>query len=354
VRVAAFTLSYPPKRRIGSELATHDMLRHVAEAGHDVEVFTKQNHGAWSTDGIPVTAGWRVLGQRASEFDVVVTHAELWKWVHRLGKPTVGITHNARIDMLGMVCHPWSLLVHNSQTTADTLAGPRLSPHLIVNPPVDYREWTAPCEGGSITLVNVTGEKGSDTFYEMARRFPQRQFLGVLGGWGEPDVRDEHLNVTIEPHGVDMRDVYRRTRILLMPSEHESWGRVAVEAMSRGIPVIATDLPGIAECLGGAGFLVELDWWDEYARLIVGLDNLDAYRLASERAKARAVELDPGPQLDRFVECLEALVAGRRGPWVADGLTKWRHRNGRTQILSSGSPQDVRLAAHDAWEGVPA
>ena len=42
-----------------------------------------------------------------------------------------------------------------------------------------------------------------------------------------------------------------------MPSQSESWGRVGAEAMTMGIPVIASDTPGIRECMGDAAWYVE-------------------------------------------------------------------------------------------------
>src|SRR5690606_13075167 len=102
-------------------------------------------------------------------------------------------------------------LVHNSQSNAADLAGCRQSPYTIVHPPVDWRDYqTDRYQADAITLVNVTGEKGSDTFYELAGRMPDHRFLGVVGGWGKPDVRDLP-NVELIDHTGDMRAVYART-----------------------------------------------------------------------------------------------------------------------------------------------
>ena len=54
----------------------------------------------------------------------------------------------------------------------------------------------------------------------------------------------------------DPRDFYRVTRAVLMPSLwRESFGRVAVEAMANGIPVLAGDRGALPETLGNAGFV---------------------------------------------------------------------------------------------------
>ena len=51
------------------------------------------------------------------------------------------------------------------------------------------------------------------------------------------------------------RDFYRVSRVVLMPSLwRESLGRVTVEAMANGIPVLASDRGALPETLGDAGF----------------------------------------------------------------------------------------------------
>src|SRR5690606_34956091 len=125
------------------------------------------------------------------------------------------------------------LAVFNSQWLADRVGWPH--PQIIVRPPVgqdDYR--TTP--GDHVTMVNLTASKGCEVFYEVARRRRDDRYLGVIGAYGHQIVR-RLPNVEIAAHTGNMRDdVYARTRVLLMPSDYESWGRVAVEAIVSGIP----------------------------------------------------------------------------------------------------------------------
>jgi glycosyltransferase involved in cell wall biosynthesis len=57
-------------------------------------------------------------------------------------------------------------------------------------------------------------------------------------------------------HTPDPRDFYRVSRAVLVPSLwRESLGRVAIEAMANGIPVLASDRGALPETLGESGFL---------------------------------------------------------------------------------------------------
>jgi glycosyltransferase involved in cell wall biosynthesis len=61
-------------------------------------------------------------------------------------------------------------------------------------------------------------------------------------------------------HVEDMRPWYRTASVLLMPAENESFGRVVVEAMACGVPVVAVRSGGVPEIVrdGLDGFLVSV------------------------------------------------------------------------------------------------
>ena len=55
------------------------------------------------------------------------------------------------------------------------------------------------------------------------------------------------------PRNID--EMLRATRILLMPSLwYEGFGLIVMEAMLRGIPVVASDSGGLREAKAGTGF----------------------------------------------------------------------------------------------------
>jgi glycosyltransferase involved in cell wall biosynthesis len=197
-----------------------------------------------------------------------------------------------------------ALVVCNSHATRAALrwAGPTIVAH----PPVwpdQYR--TTP--GDKVTLINLSPMKGGDLFYRLARSLPHRQFLAVKGGYGKQRA-NRVANVTVVEHTADMIGVYQQTRILLMPSTRESWGRVGIEAMCSGIPVIAAPTPGLLESLGPAGVFVPLDQPPRWLQEVERLHDDTQWAEASGRALSRVAELDPAGDVARFAETIEQLV----------------------------------------------
>lgn len=115
-----------------------------------------------------------------------------------------------------------------------------------------------------VTLVNPRVSKGVETALSVAERLPHRRFL-LVGSHALP--RDERArlsarvrslpNVTVRGQVADMRTVYARTALLLVPSRCEDAApRVILEAHGNGIPVVASLVGGIPEVSGGASVLL--------------------------------------------------------------------------------------------------
>jgi glycosyltransferase involved in cell wall biosynthesis len=51
--------------------------------------------------------------------------------------------------------------------------------------------------------------------------------------------------------------LYERARVLVLPSLNEGFGLTVLEAMSAGVPVVASNRGSLPEVLGGAGLLVD-------------------------------------------------------------------------------------------------
>jgi glycosyltransferase involved in cell wall biosynthesis len=117
-----------------------------------------------------------------------------------------------------------------------------------------------------VTFINPQPDKGTAVFariaLELGRRRPDIPILVVEGR----STADSLAGLPVDLSGLtnwsrmantpDPRDFYRVSRVVLMPSLwRESLGRVAIEAMANGIPVLASDRGALPETLGDAGFV---------------------------------------------------------------------------------------------------
>jgi glycosyltransferase involved in cell wall biosynthesis len=157
-------------------------------------------------------------------------------------------------------------------------------------------EITEPFKGDFITLVNANQNKGCAQFLELARRMPDRKFLGILPYYGELRVPEAPANVVWTGFDDDIRNILKRTHILIMPSYYESFGRIAVEAMLNGIPVIYSkpnpnsrysggSTEGVQEWIGDVGIAADRDKPEEWMRAIEELDDEAKYTDLSQRCK---------------------------------------------------------------------
>jgi surfactin synthase thioesterase subunit/glycosyltransferase involved in cell wall biosynthesis len=115
-------------------------------------------------------------------------------------------------------------------------------------------------EAGSVLMINPSRVKGIGIFAEVARRLPHLAFSALIG-WGTTTADKELLatlpNVLVLSSVPDINDVLSKTRVLLMPSIwYEGFGLIAMEAMLRGLPVIASDSGGLKEAKQGTGFVL--------------------------------------------------------------------------------------------------
>jgi glycosyltransferase involved in cell wall biosynthesis len=123
-------------------------------------------------------------------------------------------------------------------------------------------------DNGWILMINPCVVKGIDIFLGLAQAFPGFPFA-ALKGWGT--TRDDLLalaslpNVTVLESVASIEEVLSKSRLLLVPSLwYEGFGLIAMEAMLRGLPVIASDSGGLAEAKQGTGFVIPVHPIERY------------------------------------------------------------------------------------------
>ncbi|MFE9735482.1 glycosyltransferase family 4 protein [Streptomyces sp. NPDC005863] len=327
LQIVARVHAFPPEHNAGAEHMLVSMLRPLVDRGHDVTVWLSRYgkaHTEYEYRGIKVIPLESRLDfpSAVRRADVLLAHLETVPSTASLargyGKRLVVLCHNThRPTFRDAAAGGTALAVYNSQWMqaeaelffAEYPKSIRPEASLIVRPPVFADEY-ATKPGKAITLVNCNSEKGGKVLAALAERMPDQQFLAVRGAYGQ-QILPELPNVEIIEHidGQQMqKKVYARTRILLMPSSYESWGRVGCEALASGIPVVAHPTPGLTESLGEAGIFVDRADIDGYEAVLRKLATPAEYRLASKRAKARSAELDPTDDLRGWCRAVESLA----------------------------------------------
>lgn len=294
----------------GGSVRTHQINRRLTDLDFEVTVLTTTYPGAQerTQDGVryvPVGIGrgrnrfTRLLGyiarlpvearRRRRSTDLVVEDffapfstmgAPLWT-----GRPTVGMVQwlHARdkarqyglplhwLERQGVLSHTHLIAV--SQGTADKLTS--------LNP-----DATVAVVGNGIELESLEGEialgrhvlfigrlelhlKGIDLLLAAwAEVVPTIGDRLVIAGTGPDEQKIEHLIASLGlADSVDLvgwvsgehkRSLVRSARLVVVPSRHETFGLVAVEALAAGTPVIIFDIPCLREVVpAGCGWSVE-------------------------------------------------------------------------------------------------
>ncbi len=105
--------------------------------------------------------------------------------------------------------------------------------------------------------------------------------------------------------GDDLVEAYARADAFVLPSDKEGMPLVVLEAMAAALPVVATDVPGTAELLGGIGLLAE----PEPAALAAAIDTLAGDAALRERLGRRSAEAARGYSWDAVAARVEQVYA---------------------------------------------
>ncbi len=320
--VAAVLHKYPPGHGAGAEWMAHSLLRDLLARGHKVDVFLKRSRTlplVDEVDGVKVQWFQGPEQIRRADPDVVLTHLDMTRdavnAARHAGAPIVHLLHNHR-QLTHHRVRPVDahLAIANSRWIREKYAQ-WAGPVAVIHPPVDIADYVTEQRESMVTLMNLSAAKGGHLFWKLAELMPHREFLAVKGAYATQVIpRRIPDNVCLIENTPNVRDkVYARTKILLMPSIYESWGRCAVEAACSGIPTICHPTPGLLESMDAAAVYADCegpaDLWAEKIDLL--MDDPEEYARWSGAAYARARELDPKlGDYDRFEELMLAVVRG--------------------------------------------
>jgi glycosyltransferase involved in cell wall biosynthesis len=262
---------YPPLHMAGSETTVHAAMRAMAARGHEVKVIADRTPEDYEYEGVKVFSlpknqyHHSTVREIAKDADILITHLDCTSLAMTLAidlqKPLVHMIHNhAQLGYWSVPPHKAQLVVFNTNWIAmnETYKGePWPGRSIILHPVIEPEKYR--CQPGKkITFCNPTEGKGVDTVHRLSEMMPDYEFLIVDGIYGEqiapPNLPAawvaNHPNIEHMKNTPDFREVLKKTKVLLMPSGYESYGRCAVEACCAGIPVVVTPTQGLWEALG--------------------------------------------------------------------------------------------------------
>jgi len=152
--------------------------------------------------------------------------------------------------------------------------------------------------------------KGIDLFLHIARSLPQYPYLIVRGLAPGKDTRGIK-DLVVKPQVDDMKQIWSQTKVLLVPSLVEPFGRVSVEAGVSGIPVVASDRGGLLESAGEAACVPveDVDEWIRRVRLL--MEDPFYHKQCSDYSRRNAARFDMQESVDIFLQ-LASRACGRQ------------------------------------------
>lgn len=174
-----------------------------------------------------------------------------------------------------------------------------------------------------VTYINPHPQKGLDVALAVAKSCPDIPFLFQEAWPLSPD----QLNllkkqIAILPNVIfqrcvsDARQVYKRTKILLVPSKwEESYGRVASEAHFSGIPVVASNIGGLPEAVGNGGILInsqvangDVSEWVEAINDLWNDNALYQKNVDAAFAMAKSLHQDTDQKIEKWIKILSNIT----------------------------------------------
>jgi len=124
----------------------------------------------------------------------------------------------------------------------------------------------------AIEAIQHLRNRGHDTTLTICGNGPEREAM-------EKQVRRAGLEDIVKFNGwtssKELVTLYRRAEALLVPSRHEPFGIVALEAIASRCPVVASNVDGLPEAVGNCGLLVEPGGAEAIADAVVRVLNAE-------------------------------------------------------------------------------
>lgn len=345
---------YLPQRAGGTESSVHDLCIELQKRHISVAVLSALKSGDTlyvrnrikyklhksidfpiDTDmGYPAFRGWTPVEGvnevlRRFKPTVVITQGNFFNLANAFLNakvPTILYLRNAifeQMHAMGQLSDGIGYLA-NSQFMADKFERKFGIKATVIPPLVRPEAYRTSTSRRKVIFINPHPFKGVDVALKLAKIRPDIGFE-FIDCWPLADkvrsaieARARALeNVKWRKPVSDMRKVYRKAKIVLVPSQwEEAWARVVTEAHINGIPVVASDRGGLPESVGPGGILVnpeaELsEWADALSRLWDDRDEYETFSQAALEYSKRPL-IQPSHLISRLLNFISAHISKSR------------------------------------------
>lgn len=258
----------------------------------------------------------KIVGWLHTSFDAFFCHPGIWLW-----RSEQRFRYQMKqLDRIVVLTHyDRDLYAREMGLSCDVIYNPlTLEPQGMGSP--EYKKFLSV---GRMTYLTKGFDILIDAFAIFARQNPDWT-LDIVGEGPEREkLQDaiEHYGLTervrIYPFTTEIQRYYAHSSVFIMSSRWEGFSLVMVEAMSHGLPVLASDLPVVQELLGQAGNTVVFrsEQVEDLAQKMLILSQ-SAELQAMGNESVRVVQKF---QLSAILQQWDELLAGMFSAAMADG-----------------------------------
>ena len=167
-----------------------------------------------------------------------------------------------------------------------------------------------------IMVARFSTQKDQDTVIKSLVNLPENYKL-LLVGDGERRIDLEklitllNLSDRVNLLGIrsDVYSLYKMCDFAVLSSHWEGFGLVAVEAMACGIPIIASNVDGLAQIVTDSGVLFEIGNVKELSQIILSFENdITKYESVVQECMKRAKNYDITDMVNKYLDLYQSLM----------------------------------------------